>query len=200
MKKLLITLILLIASTSYAAGPAFTVIAGGGGAVAAACSTIVDSDTTGSVTVDKLADATIIKYGGRKTTEAYCICKVTFSIKKSGTPNGNITAAIYASAANAPTGAALATSSTVITQADVTTSYADYTFTFSSCANLDTGTIYFAALESDATNASAYFAINMNSSGGANSCGTGLACRTYKYVSSWAATDNSADIYKVTYK
>ena len=163
-----------------------------------ACTTAVDTLSTGSY-VSKFGNAaTYAQAQSWLTSDAYCLCKITLPMAKIGTPSGTISIKIY-SYDTAPN-ELLGTSST-LDGSTLTTSYVATTFTFSSCINLSATTIYYYSAYSDTLNdADNYFAIYTNSSGGADSCGEGVACRRYYYDTGWKSGDATSDGYITTYE
>ena len=64
------------------------------------------------------------------TTSAYTLGGIKLKMKKVGSPTFNVTVKIYAGSGGAPTGSALATSTTNISSAGLTTSYVSTEFAF----------------------------------------------------------------------
>ena len=163
------------------------------------CTTAVDTLSTGSYVTKFGNAATYAQAQSWLTSDAYCLCKITLPMAKIGTPSGTISIKIY-SYDTAPN-ELLGTSST-LDGSTLTTSYVATTFTFSSCINLSATTQYYYAAYSDTLNdTDNYFAIYTESSGGADSCGEGVACRRCFYDgAAWGTADSTSDGYITTYE
>lgn len=161
----------------------------------ATCTTEVsaDSDTSGTDGVWVVGHSTRYRLAGSWTTsEAYCLCKITVGVKKTGSPSGTLSLKIYDTDGSNYPGTALGTGTETLTKDDLTTSFADKTFTFSSCVNLSTTTQYWVSLESDTLNdVSNYFHLQYNASG------TGVLVG---YTTSWSNLDGTARVYMRPYK
>lgn len=169
---------------------AMGLIAGGGGAGATGCETVVQQDTTGGSS-GIFGDASVYRRSGSlTTTKAYTICKITVHMKKLGSPSGNVNLKLYNDSGGFPTGSALATASETLTEGDLTTSMADYTFTIS--YPLSNATRYHFSAESDTLNdVSNKFYIDYYNEG---------TEKISYYDTAWSGGDTSAIFYHIAYE
>ena len=145
-----------------------------------------------------IGNATRYKAGFSFTApENYCIKKALIPFKKldGGSLDGTVSVKLYASDGGSPaypTGAALNTATETLTAGNTTTSLALYTFNFSTCTNLTSGTQYFIIYETDTLNdASNYFFV-YNISDGGNAF--------VSYTTSWNTLDASGNIGGTLFK
>lgn len=82
------------------------------------------------------------------------LSKASFWMNKSGTPDGNVVATLYATSLGAPFGSALATSTTTVASTSLGTTGAWFDFDFDGSFTLEAGTTYAIAVESTNTVAS----------------------------------------------
>lgn len=107
------------------------------------------------------------------------LSRAIFSIRKQGSPTGNIVAKLYANSGGAPTGTALATSNNVAI-ADLTTSFADVDFEFEDEYTLVASTEYHISIEYSGGDSSNRLEVEYLAAGAG-----GETCNTY--VSSWSS-------------
>lgn len=118
-------------------------------------------------------------------TETKTLSSVTFRLKKTGAPTGNITSVIYASDGTT----VVETSSTTLDITTLTTSYVDYSFTFS--GTIAANTVYYFTVLYSGGDSGKYLSVKANAYIGMNG-------DVYFYVSSWTSA-TPYDLYlKIT--
>jgi hypothetical protein len=141
--------------------------------------TLVDSyQPTEDGDVD-VYSGSIIRVAQQFTGTAGKLSRAIFSIRKQGTPTGDITAKLYANSGGAPTGAALATSN-VVSIAGLTTSFADVDFEFEDEYTLVASTEYHISIEYGGGDSSNRLEVEYLTAGAG-----GETCNTY--ISSWSS-------------
>lgn len=123
----------------------------------------------------------------------YYLTSVKFKVKKTGTPTGTLVAKLYAhtgsfgdGSTSKPTGAALATSTTSLGNADITTSYVEYTWSFAGTYQLTANTAYVIVLESSVDDGTNYFTFQDIHSDGASGL-SGNLVYTQNNGGTWSA-------------
>lgn len=127
---------------SYRGTPNFDVIVNPGG-------TKETQATKSSLAAEIMSNVAAQERGvGHAFTAAssYTLASVKFNLLRLGSPTGNLRAALYATAAGLPTGAALAISAD-LDVSTISTSATDYTFSFTVPYAVVSGTVYAVVLE-----------------------------------------------------
>jgi hypothetical protein len=145
-----------------------------------AVDTLMDSYASSNQTTDSfMYSGYVLERGQTFTGNGESITKVSFYIKKVGSPTGTMSAVIYAhtgtwGTSGLPTGAALGTSATVDVATGLTTSYQIVTFTFSSPVATVNGTRYVTTLQFTSTSSDASNDISIGVDGTPEDEGNGV--------------------------
>jgi hypothetical protein len=120
----------------------------------------------------------IIRVAQQFTATVGDLSRAIFSIRKQGSPTGNVYAVLYANSGGAPTGSALATSNPVDISG-LTTSFADVDFEFEDEFTLSATDYHISIEYNGGTSANRLEVERLNAGSGSETCNT--------YVSSWSS-------------